>query len=64
MGLEVVRVGDDAEGLSVRMSYGQVSVYLDGDGEQPVTPDATASVLRPATLARHCVQPLWGQLIR
>ena len=34
------------EGVSLRLSYGQVSVYLDGDGEQPVTPDDTATVLR------------------
>jgi beta-lactamase superfamily II metal-dependent hydrolase len=45
-----VRVGDDAEGVSLRLSYGQVSVYLDGDGDQPVAPDDTATVLR---VGRH-----------
>jgi beta-lactamase superfamily II metal-dependent hydrolase len=48
--LEVVRVGDDAEGLSLRLSCGHVSVYLDGDGQQAVSPDATATVLR---VGRH-----------
>jgi competence protein ComEC len=48
--LEVVHVGDDPEGVSLRLSYGQVSVYLDGDGEQPVTRDDTATVLR---VGRH-----------
>jgi hypothetical protein len=48
--LEVVHVGDDPEGVSLRLSYGQVGVYLDGDGEQPVTPDDTATVLR---VGRH-----------
>ena len=48
--LEVVRVGDDADGLSLRLSYGTLSVYLDGDGDQPVTFDAPATVLR---VGRH-----------
>jgi beta-lactamase superfamily II metal-dependent hydrolase len=48
--LEVVRVGDDAEGLSLRLSYGHVSVYLDGDGDQPVIPETSATVRR---VGRH-----------
>jgi hypothetical protein len=50
--LEVVRVGDDAEGLSLRLSYGQVSVYGDGGETQELAsaPDAVATVLR---VGRH-----------
>ena len=48
--LEVVRVGDETEGSSLRLSYGTLSVYFDGDGVQPITPDAPVTVLR---VGRH-----------